>query len=206
MRGLSIALLSCSLACSSLGIARTDSDQPAECSRALLAHTSRYTPAMYGRLPGTYRWYNVDTVSTRQPWPAAIEQKLRAGREIRLWRRSASARDSLNGAGNRKRWRSVGPIAGAITAFDTTGFSDEHPQIELPNPQQPFLTLLYDSRVGRGLLDGGHIMDILPIEVLGDWGFGGYYDSSGSLIAVRDKNGGLVPTFAGYYCAVRIGP
>ena len=47
-------------------------------------------------------------------------------------------------------------------------------------------------------------MDMLPIDAMGDWGFGGYYDSLGSLLLVSDKYGGSVPTFAGYYCAVGV--
>jgi hypothetical protein len=55
------------------------------------------------------------------------------------------------------------------------------------------------------MLDGGYRSDFVPIQVVGTWGFGGYYDALGAGIGMGDRNGNFVPFFAGYYCAFRIG-
>lgn len=178
------------------------------CTAALLARTPPYDTLRVGELAGRYRWRAIDTLSTRVPLPAeALERATQAKPFPRaFWLRPTDSRlrVATPRAPNKRYRRAIGPLSGIVLDGDTTGFSPEHPQVEVSGGRVHYLTILYDPRVGEGLLDGGHVMELLPIQVLGSWGFGGYYDTAGDLIGFLDRNGKWVPTFAGYYCAFRL--
>src|ERR1043165_5317241 len=150
------------------------------CEPPLLARTPRYDTSQVTLLAGHYRWVSVDTVSTRESPPGRVVVR----GTFRLWATHSISRPPRHTA--RLGYPALGPISGAVEGFDQTGFSADHPQIQV---RGRYLELLYDPRVGRGLLDGGHVMEELLIDVLGTWGFGGYYDTRGDLIAVADRNG-----------------
>ena len=191
------------------GAAKPSPATPPACTAELLATAPPYGRSRFGELVGRYRWTNVDTVSTRQANSLVNREKenKRAQSfrsEFLLWPTDSALRIGVPfrpGVGGR---RAVGPLSGALLHSDTAGFSADHPQIEVSSETKPYLAILYDPRVGRGLLDGGHVMDLLPVQVLGDWGFGGYYDTWGDLIGERDRDAKVVPGFAGFYCAFRV--
>jgi hypothetical protein len=183
---------------------------PPSCTAELLASTPPYDQSRFGQLIGHYRWTNIDTVSTRRAISPADYEQMKRGQllrsEFRLWPTDSAFRIAIpfrSGLGGRA---AVGPLSGALVHGDTAGFSPDHPQIEVTSEARPYLEILYDPRVGRSLLDGGHVMELLPVQVLGDWGFGGYYDTRGDLIGERDRDGKVIPSFAGFYCAFRLSP
>lgn len=198
------------------GTAQTRVVQPRDarsraCTARLLAATPPYHASRFQDLVGHYRWTSVDTVSTRLAIPPELLERMRkVGRslptEFRLWRTDPALRKAVPPRAGDWGHGAIGPLSGELVHADTAGFSPDHPQVEVTSDTTPYLEILYDPRVGRGLLDGGHVMEVLPIEVMGDWGFGGYYDTRGDLLAVKDRNGKLIPSFAGYYCAFKLTP
>ena len=205
-RGAVLALAACT---SAAGLPRVSRQSPTRlaqdsCTADLLAHAAPYDARQVLALVGRYRWVWVDTVSTRRPdrLPEAFRGlEKAAASEIRLWEAdTVLARGALS-AGRERRW--VGRVAGAIIGTDTAGFGPSRPQLEVLTEGKGVLSVVYDRRVWEGLLDGGDVVDWLPIEVAGPWGFGGHYVRRSQFV-FDDLDGNPIPPFAGYYCALRI--
>ena len=182
------------------------SEIPPKCDAELLARTPVFDSSRATELPGRFRWIYVDTVSDRKPLRLSPELLARAKplpTEFQLWLRDSSVRvDREPTFPHLEASRSL--IGGALLGFDSTGFNGYHPQITAYwGPYGAYLNVSYDPRVGRGLIDGGDVAETLPIDVLGTWGFGGYYERL-SQFRVRDLDGDVIRPFAGFYCAMRI--
>lgn len=175
------------------------------CTAALLARTPPYDSTKVLTLAGEYRWIWVDTVSTRRPdrLPPALRLHSRpAIRRFRLWQADTIAAQPSSDPRLRRRW--VGQVAGAIVGADTAGFGPSRPQLEISGRGKKTLNVVYDRRVWEGMLDGGDVVDFLSIDVAGSWGFGGYHVRHSQFYVV-DLDGKPIPSFAGYYCAMRVG-
>jgi hypothetical protein len=169
------------------------------CTPQLLSDAAPYDSTRPLALVGHYRWVLVDTLSTRRPPdppPPGEPARTPAVPEVPefVLRLPDSATEAP-----RPRHR----LIGAIVGWDTTGFSLGHPQIWMDQRWPTTLTIAYDPRVGM-ILDGGDIVEDIPITVAGPWGFGAYYERW-SMFLVTDRLGRRVPAFAGFYCALRIG-
>ena len=170
--------------------ASTPRELPA-CTPALLASTPPYDTSRISELVGVYGWMSVDTLSTRE----APFQGARWRDYFKLWLTDSALRRQHANAP--REFFPLGVISGGIIGFDSSGFSRDNPQIQVPDYEQRYLMIRYFAGSGNDLP-----MDELPISVLGVWGFGGYYENGWP--ATKDRNGKLVPSFVGYYCAYRM--
>jgi hypothetical protein len=89
------------------------------------------------------------------------------------------------------------PIAGTMAGYEDKGFSADNPQVEVTSRTLDELTI----RFGRGFVFDGPIL-LLPIERIGSWGFGGYFEGDGYIV-FGGRDGKPLGPRAGYYCALR---
>ena len=176
-----------------------DVAQASGCTPALLASATPYDSSRVRELTGSYRLVQVDTA---RGWVETEVQHSSpaAGRPLRLW-----VADSVVAHFRPRLFTGTlipakRPVIGAVTGYGESGFTDMNPQVEIGGAALNELTVAYHA---RPVLDGVAPWRF-PVERVGPWGFGGYFDQGADWITPFGIDGKPLPPRSGYYCALRV--
>lgn len=169
------------------------------CTPELLAHSTPYDSARVRELAGSYRLVQVDTA---RGW---VETEMQhsspaKGRPLRLWVADSVVAHFRRRFGTGTLIPANRPVIGAVAGYGESGFTDMNPQVEIGGAALRRMTVVYHS---RPVLDGGADPWEFPIERVGTWGFGGYFDQGPAWIRPFGRDGKPLPPRSGYYCALR---
>lgn len=168
------------------------------CTPELLARSAPYDSTHVRDLAGTYRLVQVDTahgwVATEVKNGAPVE-----GRPMRLWVPDSIVAHWRRHPLSRKLIPANRPIVGEVPSYGEKGFTDMNPQVAITGAASDRLVIQYHSRMA---LDGVADWNF-PIERVGTWGFGGYFDEGPDWIIPFGVDGKPLPPRSGYYCALR---
>lgn len=168
-----------------------------DCTPSRLAAAGRYDSSNASALAGTYRLIQIDTA---RGWIAIEGSHGRSAHEdtLGLWRPDSLDRWSVSSDPNRLRIPAKRPLIGALRTRSTDGFTADNPQVMLSAGSPGYLTIRFTPRL---VMDGP--MWELPVERVGTWGFGGYFQE-GSYTVPAGADGEPLGQRAGYYCAFRV--
>jgi hypothetical protein len=198
---LSRLVVAIALTCSLIGCHRQSSPWPAlaartGCTPDLLARTREYDSSYVRSLAGSYQLVQIDTTpgwieleasyGTLEQWP-----------QLRLWMVDSAHAHSRRNMFTKALVPANRPIAGSLSGYEREAFTADYPQVEVSSKALDYLVVRFTPKL---VLDGP--LWEFPIQRLGAWGFGGYFEE-GSYVVPTRPDGTPLGQRAGLYCAFR---
>ena len=166
------------------------------CTPDLIASAPRYQSTDIQKLAGQYTLVQIDTA---RGWFEFERKYGTVGRypTLTLWVTDSLHRFSRLNPLTKRRVPADIPLAGALSGYEHAGFTPDRPQAEVTGPDYDHVVIVFQPEM---VLDAP--LWELPIQRIGNWGFGGYF-AEGSIVVPVGVDGRVLGQRAGFYCALK---